>query len=209
MALSDTHSLHRQVDVPPGDLLIFAGDYAGRDSWMELADFDDWLGGLPFRWKVVVAGNHDWCFERQADAARARLSHATYLQDEAVVLGGLKIYGSPWQPRFFDWAFNLDRGAPIRRQWDRIPDDTDILVTHGPPAHHGGMTRRGVDAGCVDLLDAVRRVRPRLHLFGHIHEGYGVTQAEHTTFANVSTCDVRYRAVNPAFTADVRVPDAP
>ena len=84
----------------------------------------------------------------------------------------MKFYGSPQQPAFFDWAFNVERGpAKIGKFGERIPADTDVLVTHGPPLGRGDLCSSGLRAGCVDLLQHVQqRVKPKLHVFGHIHE---------------------------------------
>ena len=124
------------------------------------------------------------------------MSGVTYLQDEATTIMGLKFYGSPWQPRFFDWAFNADRGKPLADIWAKIPEDTDVLVTHGPPFGILDQTWRGEKVGCQDLLARVRIIRPRFHLFGHIHEGYGAFQNESTVFLNGSICDLNYNLGN-------------
>src|SRR5262245_14069279 len=175
--LSDTHNLHDRIEVPEADLLIHAGDATMKGRLEEVLAFDAWLGTLPHRHKVVVAGNHDFLFERQPREARQALRNAVYLQDSGVEIEGLAIWGSPWQPWFHDWAFNLERGEPLRAVWSRIPEGTDVLVTHGPPygildevlpSPHGPP--QDPHAGCEDLLAAVRRIRPRVHLFGHIHE---------------------------------------
>ena len=202
VVLSDTHSLHDQVDVPPGDVLIHAGDLTNRGSLSDVERFDAFLGQLPHQHKIVIAGNHDFCFEREPFAARAALTHAIYLEDEAVTLEGVRFYGSPWQPWFYDWAFNLERGAEIRAKWDLIPEDTDVLITHGPPHGHGDLTSRGEAAGCEDLLERIRQVKPRYHFFGHIHEAYGTTSDGTTTFVNASTCTLGYKPVNPPVVID-------
>jgi len=90
-----------------------------------------------------------------------------------VIIEGVKFYGSPWQPRFFDWAFNLDRGEEIKKKWDLIPMDTDVLITHGPPYGILDLTHEGEKVGCEELMKAVLRVQPKIHIFGHIHEAYG------------------------------------
>jgi predicted phosphodiesterase len=215
VCLSDTHNRHGAIRVPEGDVLVHAGDFTLRGSREEVGAFDAWLETLPHPHKLVVAGNHDWLFERNPGEARGLLAHARYLQDSGATLDGLRFWGSPWQPWFLDWAFNLQRGAPLREKWDLIPTGVDVLVTHGPP--HGicdavekrparvvsGLLGQGSHAGCEELLQAVRRVRPRLHVFGHIHEGYGRETRDGVEFVNASCCDVRYRPVNPPVVVDV------
>ena len=194
VCISDTHSLHGQFPVPDGDVLVHAGDATRRGTERELRDFDRWLGTLPHRHKVVIAGNHDFGFQTQPGAS-GWITNAHYLQDRSVVLEGVRFYGSPWQPWFHDWAFNLPRGEELRRVWDRIPAGTDVLLTHGPP--HGVLdrTEEGETVGCEELARAVTRVRPRLHVFGHIHEGYGQVVMDGVRYVNASVCDVRYRPV--------------
>lgn len=126
-----------------------------------------------------------------------------YLQDSEVVIDGWRIWGSPWQPEFCDWAFNLPRGSKLKEKWDLIPDDIDVLITHGPPARHGGTISRGVDVGCEDLMEAVLKLQPLVHVFGHVHEGYGVTYEAGITFINASTCTHNYCADNPACVFDL------
>ena len=202
VAISDTHGLHRHLQIPAGDILVHAGDITGRGQIAHVVDFNDWLGDLPHRHKVVIAGNHDFCFERQSTEMVTLLTNCIYLFDEAITLDGLIFYGSPWQPWFHDWAFNLDRGAELRAKWEQIPAKTDVLITHGPPVGHGDLTSEGELAGCVDLLDVVVEKRPFLHIFGHIHEGYGVTHNEHTTFINASSCTLQYKPIQPPIVFD-------
>lgn len=116
----------------------------------------------------------------------------------------MKIYGSPWQPEFCNWAFNLNRGPEILAKWKLIPTNTDILVTHGPPKGHGGNTYDGIDAGCEDLLNEIEsRIKPLVHIYGHIHEGYGVTTNGVTYFINASNCTLRYKPTNKAIVIDI------
>jgi len=195
VCVSDTHGRHEEVAIPDGDVLVHAGDLT-REGWLEeVAQFDSWLASLPHKHKVVVCGNHDWCFQETPGQARALLRHAVYLQDEAAVVAGLRFYGSPWQPWFLDWAFNLPRGSELAAKWAMIPEDTEVLVTHGPPAGVLDLTKRGERPGCADLLDRVRAVRPRLHVFGHIHEAAGVIRDGETLFVNASAYTAGSRAV--------------
>ena len=195
--IADTHGLHERIAVPLADLLVHAGDMTMSGSRDEVSDFARWWRALPHPHKVVIAGNHDWLFQREPGLARSLLEGCLYLEDAQAEVLGLRIYGSPWQPWFLDWAFNLQRGPEIRAKWDLIPKGVDLLVTHGPPWGIGDATARGEKAGCQDLLEAVtERVRPKWHVFGHIHEGYGVTRGRGTTFANASVCDQSYAPVN-------------
>lgn len=196
VCISDTHGQHDKLALPDGDLLLHAGDSTKRGTEEQIASFDRWLRRLPHRYKVVIAGNHDFAFERIPEA-RTWIVGATYLQDEGIEIEGLHIWGSPWQPRFFDWAFNLDRGEPLRQVWSKIPAKTDILVTHGPPMGILDATFRGEAVGCEELREAVERIRPKLHLFGHIHESYGLVErtwpdGRVTRFVNASTCTLSY-----------------
>jgi Icc-related predicted phosphoesterase len=189
VCISDTHGYHDHVLVPPGDLLIHAGDMTRRGTLPQVQAFNSWLGTLPHPHKIVIAGNHDWYFEREPEAARKAITNATYLLDETAEVGGLRIYGSPWQPRFHDWAFNVDRGPQLAEKWAMIPPNTDILVTHGPPFGIADETFVGDHVGCVDLLARVRVVRPKLHIFGHIHEAAGMVDDGETLFVNASAVD--------------------
>ncbi len=209
VAISDTHSRHQQFGpLPDGDILIHAGDATVQGKFDEVVEFNRWLGTLPHKHKIFVAGNHDFMFEKSPELARALITNATYLQDSFVVIEGLKIYGSPWQPRFFDWAFNLDRGPLIRRKWELIPDDTDILITHGPP--HGildGVIDRWMGTieavGCEELLPVVQRIKPRAHIFGHIHAGYGQVKQGGVQYINASNCNEQYQIVNAPIVLDL------
>lgn len=209
IVISDTHGV--RFDVPDADVLIHCGDFLGRGRIEELASFCAWLRDLPHKHKIVVAGNHDLAMVRQAKDARAMLrAHAIYLQDEAVEVEGVRFYGSPWTPDFFPehWVFNQPRNSQITRdRWARIPDDTEVLITHGPPM--------GVLDRCPDLYDRGRWVHVgdellrdripelsslRLHCFGHIHEGRGSVTVDGVQYVNAAALDGRYEAYKPAWT---------
>jgi Icc-related predicted phosphoesterase len=197
VCLSDSHGQHRAVPIPPGDVVIHAGDVSKRGENEELADFLDWFGGLPHRYKIFVGGNHDFLLEdAPRDFARMVPDNCLYLNDSGVEIEGITVWGSPITPFFFDWAFNRHRGADIRKHWDLIPARLDILVTHGPPYGILDRTARGQRVGCEELLSVVERLRPRLHLFGHIHEAYGQVEMDGTRFVNASVLDLHYRRVN-------------
>lgn len=132
--LSDTHNFHLRMPPPPaGDVIIHAGDLTSSGTLEEIRLFFEWFATLPHASKIVIAGNHDFGFERTAEAAEALVPpNVTYLRDRGTEIGGFKVWGSPWQPWFGDWAFNLRRGPDIAEKWALIPDDVDVLVTHGP-----------------------------------------------------------------------------
>lgn len=195
--LSDTHNRLGNIRVPDGDMLIHCGDFCGSGTLEEVARFNEQMNELSHQYKIVVAGNHDWPFETNNDLARSLLTGMIYLQDELVEIEGLRIYGSPWQPQFRDWAFNLPRRSDqLKSKWDRIPENIDILITHGPP--HGILDcapffRR---VGCELLRERVMKLKPRIHCFGHIHLSYGMEKHEGTIFINAANLDELYRPVN-------------
>ena len=184
--ISDTHQLHREIEVPDGDIFIHAGDFTMSSESMEaVADFNDWLGGLPHRYKIVVPGNHEFFLEADP-SERSLLSNATVLINEGIEIEGLRIWGSPVTP-MYGGAFGMSSAKDRKRLYARIPQGTDVLVSHGPP--FGILDTApisGSHEGCRELLDAVTRVQPKLHVFGHIHTAYGVFRTEHTTFVNAS-----------------------
>ena len=143
----------------------------------------DWYSKLPHEHKIYVPGNHDIGMDDDDFKRELAKNNIIYLDDSSVIIEGHTIYGSPWTPTFgYGWAFNADRGAQIKAFWDKIPDNTNILATHGPPygilddteymGNHkfGGQSNH---VGCQDLLDAIDRIKPGAHVFGHIHEGAG------------------------------------
>lgn len=198
VCISDTHNCHEQIRVPDGDILIHAGDATMRGTLAEVEEFLPWFSSLPHKYKIFVAGNHDWLYELDNKIARILTANFNikYLQDSAVEIENLKFYGSPWQPRFFDWAFNLNRGTELAEKWKMIPADTDVLITHGPP--HGildEVPRRFFveNTGCEELRKTVEIIKPKLHVFGHIHCGYGVTELFGTKFVNAANCNEEYQ----------------
>ena len=204
--ISDTHNRQDQLVLPEGDVLVHAGDFTMSGTEKEIVAFGDWLGAQRYAHKVLVAGNHDLLFEKDPERARSYIpADVHYLRDSEVALDGVRFYGAPWQPWFLDWAFNLARGAEIAAKWALIPNGVDVLITHGPLHGVGDRTIRGENVGCEDLAAAIERVKPRLSVFGHIHEGYGV----HGNKINAAICDERYRVVNAPVVVDIEPGDQP
>ncbi len=192
-AISDTHNQHDRLQLEPTDFLLHAGDFTGRGTEPEVRAFLKWFAEQPHRHKIFIGGNHDFLLEKYPVLFRKWLpANIIYLEDEAVDIEGIRIWGSPITPWFHDWAFNRQRGAEIRSYWEEIPEETDILLTHGPPFGFGDRTTRGARVGCQDLLDLIKLRKPRYHIFGHIHEHYGQWEGNGTTFINASFLNELY-----------------
>lgn len=213
VAVSDLHGV--LPDLPACDLLLVAGDVCPttdhrspyQAQWLD-GPFRAWLKAAPARCKVFIAGNHDRVFEEAPHLVPPDLP-GIYLQDTRLDWEGLAIWGTPWQPRFFDWAFNLDE-PELRQKWALIPDDTDVLVVHGPPHGHGDAvpSRHGVrHPGSPSLLERIEQIRPKLAVFGHIHEGRGVSEVGTTMLANVTLLDEHYRPVHAPWVFELHKPD--
>lgn len=208
VAISDTHERHGQIVVPNGDVLICAGDISHNGKPDAVFAFLSWMNRQPHPNKILVAGNHDFYFERTNPATVAKrvaefAPTVTYLQDSGVGVEGMKVWGSPWQPVFFDWAFNLKRGKALAAKWALIPDDTDILVTHGPPFETLDVVPSGRRVGCEMLAARLSVLSVRLHVFGHIHHSYGAVERDGRVSVNAAICDERYRAVNAPVVVDI------
>jgi len=200
IAISDTHGYHHQLSLPSGDVLIHAGDVSSRGNKQEVQDFLQWFSDLNYEHKIFIAGNHDFFFERaDSDMITSIIpDNVIYLNDSGISIGGFNIWGSPVTPWFFDWAFNRHRGADIKKHWDLIPQNIDILITHGPVYGVLDRTIHGQRVGCEVLKDAIDVIKPKVHICGHIHESYGQVQTMDTLYINASVLDVRYRLVNDA-----------
>ena len=204
VTISDLHG--NLVDTPKCDLLLIAGDICPatdhsnefQKEWL-WSEFHPWLTWQKAEKIVWIAGNHDWIFENDPNIGKSLSPY--YLCEDSCVVFGLKIYGHPWTPRFCDWAFNANHEQRIAVN-SKIPDDTDIIIAHGPPRgvldtvegvtelRHGKEVKEHL--GCTALMQAVERVKPKLCVFGHIHSGRGVVKKNGTTFVNASILDEQY-----------------
>ena len=189
VVISDTHGRHKYIDMPlSGDLIIHAGDSTSMGELSEIETFLQWFGSLEYEMKVLISGNHDFGFERFPNETKKLCDQygVILLNDSEVIFKGVKIWGSPVQPEFGNWAFNrartketscdfgqksyTNRNSFIGTHWDKIPHDVDILITHGPPFGILDLTYyRGDNAGCEILDEKIKKIRPVLHVFGHIH----------------------------------------
>ena len=183
----DTHELHREVEVPAGNILICVGDFTMFSKNLSaIEDFNEWLGDLPHRHKIVVPGNHEYFLESNPDR-RTLLDNANVLIDEGIAIEGLNIYGSPMTP-LYGAAFGKSSAQDRERHWGKVPDDTHVLVTHGPP--FGILDRlphQRVGMGDPELRNRIKNLSfLKLHAFGHVHGGHGVIEQNGVTFANVA-----------------------
>jgi Calcineurin-like phosphoesterase len=230
VVIADTHGYHRQLKIPSGDVLIHAGDYSRYGNYSELEDFVCWMAGLPHKHKIFIAGNHDSCLEAMRGVDHALISSMAktgkikdlkgapldasglyYLRDSSVEINGKIFYGAPWQPDFMDWSFQRARGPEMAEKWKLIPDKVDVLITHGPAYGHGDLCPPYLcayqrNAGCLELLRRIKEIGPQIHICGHIHCGYGLTESDEcpkTIFVNASTCTEAYKPDHPPLEIDI------
>lgn len=210
VCISDTHGDHQNVALPPGDVLIHAGDITAHGTYDNLASFLDWFSRQHYQHHLFIAGNHDTFLETDPAQTKAMVAQAgvTYLDDSGVIVNGVRFWGSPITPRFHDWAFMRDPGPDIERHWRLIPPDTDVLVTHGPPIGVLDLVERSATesehTGCAALSARVLEVKPRFHVFGHIHEGFGSLSCGGVQYLNVSTMSKHYQITNAPVCFDIQ-----
>lgn len=212
--ISDTHTFQNEVSVPDGDFIFHSGDYTFTGNIPEVNKFLVWFSNLPHTHKILINGNHEREFWQNPALYKALIpDNIVYLEDEEIQIDGLKIYGSPHTIEFGSWAYPYYTEEEARQIWARIPDDTDILLTHQPPygIRDGApfmkgreglyvpcLDSEGFSVGCKELLEKVKNVRPLIHAFGHIHEGAGYTQIDETLYINAAVADGQYKLTNPA-----------
>lgn len=208
--ISDTHTKHTELNgyLPGGDILIHAGDISNKGSNYDINDFCEWFDSIDnYNTKIFIAGNHDFGFEnRKEEVSQIVASYNTiqYLEDNWISVNGIKVWGSPWQPEFYNWAFNLPRnGVELQEKWNMIDDDTDILITHGPAWGYCDMViGMNKNLGCELLTNRILGFKPKIHICGHIHSGYGYKTNGNTHFVNASVLDERYEFTQNPLTFD-------
>lgn len=210
--ISDTHTKHDRQELneylstsmnsSDVNILVHAGDLTNIGEEKDIQSFLHWFQNIQgFEAKIFIAGNHDFTFQHKPpflvnyiNEENLSQSDCIYLEDSECMVNGVKFYGSPWQPWFCDWAFNLPRnGKELEEVWVKIPEDTDVLITHTPPfgiLDKTPMTKGNV--GCEKLMERILVVKPKLHVFGHIHSARGLYQNEDTAFVNACVLDDYY-----------------
>ncbi|CAO4380361.1 unnamed protein product [Caenorhabditis nigoni] len=227
VCISDTHEkLHEILPyIPDGDVLIHSGDFTNCGDIGEVIKFNAEIGTLPHKHKIVIAGNHELGFEDGEEMSERQLaglnmlginkayellSNCTYLCDKSYEAYGIKIYGAPWHP-MPGYSFYRPRGQKILHKWNQIPAKVDVLMTHTPPLGHGDFNAwdkmDGILCGCAELLNTVeQRVKPKYHIFGHVHQKHGVTTNGETTFINAALCDHKLRSAYDPIIFDIPLP---
>jgi Icc-related predicted phosphoesterase len=216
--ISDTHNKHKQVtsDLPGGDILIHAGDISSMGYEHEIRSFLAWFSSLnQYTTKIFISGNHDWGFQDNAEKVKQILleyPNVVYLQDDMHLLGEdyddyeqrPKVWGSPWQPEFYDWAFNLPRkGVELKKKWEMIPEGVDILITHGPAyGYVDQILGQNQNLGCELLAERIKEAKPKIHVCGHIHSGYGYVFDGTTHYINASVLNERYEYAHKPLTVE-------
>ena len=225
VAISDTHTKHKKVTIPECDVLVHAGDFSWKGTYWEIFRFMKWFSEQPAKHKIVIAGNHELTLD-QTNRARfnsgawaairsGREHNIYYLDNSEVVIDGIKFYGTPWTPFFYDWAFNgsdgltqLDGNRKLVDVYGEIPEDVNVLVCHGPPyglvdKSENGDTRCG-SVEMRKLLEDPNRVDLKLFLCGHIHEARGHEIAcGGVNICNVSSLGRDYSTASPPVIIDL------
>ena len=216
ICISDTHNLHNKIKhIPEGDILIHAGDFTESSTLEEIIDFNNFLGMLPHKYKIVIAGNHEYILDPNKSnsmkirEAKSLLTNCIYLEHESLVLyNNIRIFGTPYQKYFCDMAFNIKNEEELTKLYKEIPSNTDILITHDPGYGIGDNTMYEKNVGVPSLIKEIReRIHPKLHVFGHIHEAYGGWRdAAGITYFNASSVSFQYYFMNLPLVYDIHIP---
>jgi len=200
VVISDTHELHDELKLPQGDALIHAGDITHHGTQYAVKDFLQWFSLQDFKHKIFIGGNHDiYLDEDPVGLLEILPSNVTYLNNNGCEIDNIKIWGSPVSPDLVGWAFGKHR-YEMEEHWKYMPDEIDILITHTPPFDILDKSSRYLTLGCKDLLRKVKMIKPKYHLFGHVHASYGIVEKSKTTFINASNISSTRGIVNPPFT---------
>lgn len=203
VAISDTHGYDLDtIDMPDGDLLLHAGDFTGRGELGYIQKFSEQVNDYDYDNTIVIAGNHDFCFKNDLEVRAKEIieENCIYLQDSSVTINGYKIYGTPWSSQFGSWAF-MDVEEKLYVKYKKIPDDTDIILSHGPPyGINDKVARTPADGdrhvGSKELKNRVERIEPEAVVYGHIHEAHGRETVDEIKYINASICNLDYDPAN-------------
>jgi len=195
ICISDTHNKHEEIPIPGGDVLIHAGDITEGGTKREVQDFLAWFTSQPHRHKIFIAGNHDFYLEKNSQEEIEEIipENIHYLKDRTITIEGINFWGSPVTPGDGTWAFNQKPAQELNSHWQQIPKDTHILITHTPPYKIKDVLNNGRHIGCASLLKTLADRSIAVHIFGHVHDSYGITNVSGTKFINASNLDNKFR----------------
>lgn len=212
VCISDTHTLERKIgNIPDGEVIIHAGDFMSSGwSKYEYINFLSWYGALPHKHKILVAGNHDRQVQIEPEYFKHHVDREKiiYLEDSSTIIDNIVIHGSPWQKWFHDWAFNFPSDEKNYKRkaelvWGAIPDNTNVLITHGQPYGINDKTEEGDLTGCKFLKKRISKLKSlKYYIGGHIHEAYGVQSIKGVTYINPAICTRRYNPTNSPIVFD-------
>ena len=192
--ISDTHGEHEKLGSMSGDVLVHCGDmfnmFSGRDD--EVDSMDDWFGRQEFDLILCIGGNHDFELEKRSATSRDIFRNAVYLEGSSFEYAGVSFHGAPWIPHLIGQAF-FRNPAELAQLWAEVPGETDVLITHTPPAGVLDVSSRGLELGCPYLSDALGTISPKLHCFGHVHASSGIYESPETTHINAALVNSRYQ----------------
>jgi predicted phosphodiesterase len=212
--ISDTHSYHRQISLPDGDVLIHCGDITFNGELDVFQDFANWMAEQSHHNKLVIKGNHELGHLRSEKGRKAnemlKKAGVIYLEDSGTTIDGVLFWGSPWQPEYYHWEYNLPRGEALAEKWSLIPSETACLITHGPSHMILDQAPRGLgqfdNVGCEELAKRVKELpNLKLHCFGHIHNSYGQTTINGIQFVNAAICTEQYKPTNSPIVIEIEV----
>lgn len=221
VALSDTHEMHQKIEVPPGDILIHAGDWTHRGAYSAIHHFLEWFGSQSHQYKILIPGNHELTLDANSTSLGLGLELVKnktnelgihFLLNSKIIINGWEIYGSPITPEFGNWAFSTQRGSAMAQEWSRIPPTTNILITHGPPYSILDLVRdipanrgRDLHQGCQDLARRISQLQDlKLHIFGHLHfNGGQKIEQKGVTYVNAAICTEDYHPTNSPIVIDI------
>lgn len=206
ICISDTHNKHRQLNIPKGDVLVHAGDISEGGTKREIIDFLDWFSTQPHEHKIFIAGNHDFYLEKLDREALKKLipKNLQYLENSGVTIQGVKFWGIPHTQNDGQWAFNHDNRLKTSNPWNEIPGNTNVLITHSPPYKINDLLKNGEHIGSASLYTALNKKHINFHIFGHVHDAYGITQLNNTQFINASSIDNKHQHFNEPLSITIK-----
>lgn len=207
VAISDSHTLHHNLKLPAGDVLIHAGDFSSMGKIPEIMNFLTWFEVQPFKYKLFIAGNHDLLCQDDPQLFQGLLEGfptILYLQEQEEIIDGIKFYGTPWVKQYYNWAF-MEEEDRLEMKYARIPKDTDVLIVHGPPYGILDKNKHGEHCGSMSLLNCFQKkeIQPRLTVFGHIHHSSNMLAHKYGTFINAAVLDDDYKVAFPPRVVEV------